>query len=349
MPDMDGIELGVRIEERWPLVPVVLATSVPRREVLTDERLTSSGSVAVIAKPVKASALLDALVTALGGRGRERTAEGGSVMDPELGRKHPLRILLAEDNVVNQKLAVRLLEKMGYRADVVGNGLETLAALERQRYDLLLSDVQMPEMDGLEATREIIRRWPQGERPWIVAMTAEAMSGDRERCLEAGMNDYVTKPIRPDELVAAIRRTPAAAATASAPRGPQPATPDGQAGGAIDEGTLRSFAQAMGEDDPGFVQEMIDQFLSDAPGLVSAMRAGLDAGDAEAVRRAAHTLKSNASTFGAHGLAERSAALEAAAKTGDLAGSGEAIDAIGEDLTRVQTELRTAWQQISSV
>ena len=117
-------------------------------------------------------------------------------MDPELGKRHPLRILLAEDNVVNQKLAVRLLEKMGYRADVVGNGLEAIEALERQPYDVVLTDVQMPEMDGLEATRRIVERWPAEERPWIVAMTAEAMAGDRERCLEAGMNDYVTKPIR---------------------------------------------------------------------------------------------------------------------------------------------------------
>ena len=109
---------------------------------------------------------------------------------------------------MNQKLAIRLLEKLGYRADIAGNGIEALEALERQPYDLLLSDVQMPEMDGLEATRRIIERWPEGERPWIVAMTAEAMSGDRERCLEAGMNDYLTKPIRVEELVAAIKRTP---------------------------------------------------------------------------------------------------------------------------------------------
>ena len=111
-----------------------------------------------------------------------------------------------------------MLEKLGYRADVAANGLEAIEALERQPYDLLLSDVQMPEMDGLEATRQILERWPEGERPWIVAMTAEAMSGDRERCLAAGMNDYVAKPIRVEELVAAIKRTPRRdGASASAP------------------------------------------------------------------------------------------------------------------------------------
>ena len=111
---------------------------------------------------------------------------------------------------MNQTLALRMLEKLGYRADVAGNGIEALEALERQPYDLLLSDVQMPEMDGVEATRRILERWEPGERPWIVAMTAEAMQGDRERFLAAGMNDYVVKPIRIEDLVAALERAPAA-------------------------------------------------------------------------------------------------------------------------------------------
>ncbi len=342
MPEADGLDLGLRVEERWPLVPFVLATSLPRREVLDDDRLASTGAVAVIAKPVKTSVLLDALVTALGGRGaRQRTPEGGTAMDPEMGRTHPLRILLAEDNVVNQKLAVRLLEKMGYRADVVANGIETLEALERQTYDLLLTDVQMPEMDGLESTREIVRRWQRGERPWIVGVTAEAMAGDRERCLEAGMDDYITKPIRPDELVAAIRRAP------SADTEPTPVPSDDEAG-PIDVATLRRFAETMGDDDPGFVQEMIDQFLADAPGLVDALRAGVASEDAEAVRRAAHTLKSNANTFGAIGLGERCAALEVAAKGGDLRDAGASTETIAEDLAHVDVALRSTWERISA-
>ncbi len=346
MPAMDGLDLGARIEARWPEVAFILASSVPRRDVLGDDRLAATGTVAVITKPVKTSALLDALVTALGGKGSaRRQAEGGTVMDPELGRTHPLRILLAEDNVVNQKLAVRLLEKLGYRADVVGNGLEVLAALERQSYDLLLSDVQMPEMDGLEATREIVRRWPMGERPWIVAMTAEAMAGDRERCLEAGMNDYVAKPIRPEELVAAIMRSPS-------PAGRTPTTVDAVAGdgdgAAIDVGTLRRFAETMGDDDPGFVQEMIDEFLADAPALVAAMRDGLATVDAEGVRRAAHTLKSNANTFGAHDLGTRCAALESQAKEGDLTGVATELAAIAKAWEQVREGLPEAWRTIAN-
>ena len=123
-----------------------------------------------------------------------------------MAQRHPLRILLAEDNVVNQKLALRLLSQMGYRADLAANGIEAIEAIERQTYDVVLMDVQMPEMDGLEATRRIVVRWPAAsERPRIVAMTANAMQGDREECIAAGMDDYVTKPIRVDALVEALQ------------------------------------------------------------------------------------------------------------------------------------------------
>ncbi len=129
-------------------------------------------------------------------------------LDPGMATRHPLRILLAEDNVVNQKLALRLLQQMGYRADLASNGLEAIESVERQSYDVVLMDVQMPEMDGLEASRRITAQWPPGRRPRIVAMTANAMQGDREECLAAGMDDYVTKPIRVDALVAALSQVP---------------------------------------------------------------------------------------------------------------------------------------------
>ena len=125
-----------------------------------------------------------------------------------LADRHPLRILLAEDNAMNRKLAVRLLERMGYAPEVAGDGLATIAALEASAFDLVLMDVQMPELDGLEATRRIRVRWPGSAGPRIVAMTATAMAGDRELCLAAGMDDYISKPIRVAELVAALEATP---------------------------------------------------------------------------------------------------------------------------------------------
>ena len=131
-----------------------------------------------------------------------------SELDPDMAGRHPLRILLAEDNVVNQKVALGLLGQLGYRADLAANGLEAIDAVGRQTYDVVLMDVQMPELDGFEASREINRRWSGDQRPRIVAMTANAMQGDRELCVAAGMDDYVAKPIRVEELVAALERSP---------------------------------------------------------------------------------------------------------------------------------------------
>jgi CheY-like chemotaxis protein len=135
-----------------------------------------------------------------------RKASSTSAFDPNLGSRFPLRILVADDNRVNQRVGQALLEKLGYRAEVVSNGLEVLHALELHSYDIVFLDVQMPEMDGLSAAREIRRRWSEEDRPRIIAMTAEAMLGDRERCLEAGMDDYVAKPIRIVDLRAALER-----------------------------------------------------------------------------------------------------------------------------------------------
>jgi CheY-like chemotaxis protein len=164
-------------------------------------------------KPIKASQLYNVVVGIFAEKEppREQRAEATKPQfDAEMGQRLPLRILLAEDNTVNQKLALRLLERMGYRADVAGNGLETIQALQRQPYDVVLMDVQMPEMDGLEATRRIRQLPPEelhaGQQPRIIAMTANAMQEDRDACWEAGMDDYVSKPIRVDELIRALNQ-----------------------------------------------------------------------------------------------------------------------------------------------
>ncbi|TMK59286.1 MAG: GAF domain-containing protein, partial [Actinobacteria bacterium] len=340
MPGMDGLDLAAAIHQRAPGLPIVLASSVSQHDVAADPRWPASGIGAVVTKPIKASPLHAAVATVLGTTQEDGAEGAASALDEGLASRHPLRILLAEDNVVNQKLAIRLLEKLGYRADIVANGLEALEAVERQTYDLLLSDVQMPEMDGLEATRQILERWPEGERPWIIAMTAEAMSGDRERCLAAGMNDYVAKPIRVDELVGAIKRTPRRGSGNSDPAADVPTD------GPIDEAVLARLADGTGGD-AGFVSDLIEQFVADTPDLVAAARAGLDAGDAEEVRRAAHTLKSNAATFGAHELAGRSRELEDAAKRGMLEDGSARVDAMARELHIVREALPAVWRKMS--
>jgi CheY-like chemotaxis protein len=206
MPHMDGIMLAreIRSLPNGRELPLILLTSLGRREVDADEL----GFAAHLTKPLKQSALFDALAGIFGQQPLPRQAETPRpTLDTEMARNHPLRILLAEDNAVNQKLALRVLEQMGYRADVASNGLEAVESVERQRYDLVLMDVQMPEMDGLDATRAI-RRIKSLQQPRIVAMTANAMQGDRELCIAAGMDDYISKPIRLNELVEALERTP---------------------------------------------------------------------------------------------------------------------------------------------
>jgi GAF domain-containing protein/DNA-binding response OmpR family regulator/anti-sigma regulatory factor (Ser/Thr protein kinase) len=203
MPEVDGVELARRIRAAGHALPLVLFSSLGRREAGDGSELFA----ATLAKPLHQSALFDTLFGLLAHDEAPKPAPAKPQkpsLDPGLAARHPLRILLAEDNVVNQKLALRLLQQMGYRADVASNGIEAIECLERQPYDVVLMDVQMPEMDGLEATRRIVANWPENRRPRIVAMTANAMQGDREECLAAGMDDYVTKPIRVDALVQAL-------------------------------------------------------------------------------------------------------------------------------------------------
>jgi PAS domain S-box-containing protein len=201
MPEMDGRELAHEIQRHRSAreLPLLLVTSLGR----LPQAREADGFAAQLAKPLKASQLYDALMRVFAGRDDDRqtpTAEDGAT------EVSPLRILLAEDSAVNQKVALALLAKLGYRADVVGNGREALTALEQERYDVVLMDVQMPELDGLDTTRRIHERWPAAERPRIVAMTANAMQEDRDACFAAGMDDYVAKPIRPEALADALRQ-----------------------------------------------------------------------------------------------------------------------------------------------
>jgi CheY-like chemotaxis protein len=204
MPGMDGVALARHAHTLRPMLPLVLFTSLGRRE-------TADGLfAATLGKPIHQSQLFDVLATLFAHEEAPKSSATPSrpSFDAAMAARHPLRILLAEDNVVNQKLAMRLLQQMGYRADLASNGIEAVECVERQTYDVVLMDVQMPEMDGLEAARRITAQVPAAHRPRIVAMTANAMQGDREMCIAAGMDDYVTKPIRVDALVAALAQVP---------------------------------------------------------------------------------------------------------------------------------------------
>lgn len=307
MPEMDGVALAGELRLRRPELPLLLLTSLGR----LPQGRSATGFRAQLTKPLKASQLYNALLDVLAVQAKE--SRSPEPVAPTVAGISPLRILLAEDNAVNQKVALRLLEQLGYTADVVSNGVEAIDALERQRYDVVLMDVQMPELDGLDATRRICERWPVGERPRIVAMTANAMQEDREACLAAGMDDYVAKPIRSEALVGVLRNAEPVACR-------------------LEPAAIENLRQVGGDE---FVAELTQTFLADAPGLLAALHGS----DVAEVHRAAHTLKSNAATFGATRLSNLCLELEAQARDGDGTTSLELAAEIEAECALVAEEL----------
>lgn len=239
------------------------------------------------------------------------------------------RILIVEDNAVNQKVALKLLERLGYEADIAANGVEAIAAIQQCRYDLAFMDVQMPEMDGLEATRRIRQDFPADQQPRIVAMTANAMKGDREICLAAGMDDYISKPVRPDDLRRVMHHPSATSAPMSDP-----------ASAEIDSQTLNTLRDAVGGDDAdSFVAELIGDYLADAPNYIAAIQAAIAAGDVEQFRQNAHTLKSTSGTIGALEFANVCLELEKQGRAGRLPENDRALVPLLQGYERVRTAL----------
>jgi CheY-like chemotaxis protein len=318
----------------------VILSSLGRREAEAVE----GDWAAFLLKPIKASHLYNVLARMFASETEElpvSQSEGKPIFDADMGQRHPLRILVAEDNLVNQKVALRLLERMGYRADVVANGLEVLQSLRRQTYDLILMDVQMPEMDGLAASRAIRDEWPADKRLRIVAMTANVMPEDRQECLAAGMDSFIAKPIRVKELVAALECTHPLAESVStgAPSAPGGSATDiGSPSSVLDPAALERLRDMAGGD-AGFLNEMFATFLADAPGMLADMRQSLEKRDVATLRRMAHSLKSNSADFGAKALSDLCREVEMMGKAGTLDGADEKIALIEAEWMRVRTAL----------
>jgi PAS domain S-box-containing protein len=335
MPEMDGLTLaaGIREYRDADALPLLMLSSVGDREARADDL----GFAAYLTKPIKPSQLYDVLVSVFAGqmvRMSPQTRKGH--IDPTLAERHPLRVLLAEDNAVNQKLAVRLLEKMGYRADVAANGLEALNAVHRQPYDVVLMDVQMPEMDGLDSTRRICAEVPKERRPQIIAMTANAMTGDRERCLEAGMDDYISKPVRVEELVSALQNAiplPSSNGHPGSGDGVDPPAP------AIDRAVIRTLLETMGDDAIELIVELADIFMEDATRLIGALHDSLAAGDTHVFERTAHTLKSSSASLGATSLSAMCREMEATGRAGSLDGAPELLARAKAEFERVKAAM----------
>jgi CheY-like chemotaxis protein/HPt (histidine-containing phosphotransfer) domain-containing protein len=280
-------------------------------------------------KPVKVGPFAAALKEALSPRGSATApASTPSADDTTAAKSAPLRILLGEDNVVNQKVALAMLDRLGHRTDVAANGLEVLAALQRQRYDVLLLDVQMPEMDGLEAARLIREQWPEDVRPRVIGMTALAMDGDRERCLEAGMDDYVAKPIRDEDLRRALSACPARGA------------PVIRLAPTVDLNVLAQLRELQEPGAPDFVTELVDQFLLDVPDQLDQLESAARSQDAKRLERVAHSLKSSCMNLGAGEMSRQCAAIELAGRAGTLDGAVDHCLALRAEFERVEPQLR---------
>ncbi len=371
MPEMDGLMLAIEIRRDLDAnaLPLVMLTSLGGRESVPDEQLDAAQFAAFLTKPIKPSQLFDGLISIFSEqptRVRRRATTAEPIFDAEMGERLPLRILLAEDHATNQKLALMLLQRLGYRADVAANGLEAIEALERQTYDVVLMDMQMPELDGLEATRRIRQRWPADNGPRIIAMTANAMEGDREACLAAGMDDYVSKPIRVEALVAALKRSqpvPAGVAgqpddTSTVDRGttsngqpqPQPAPAEAKpplpTGGEtiLDHTALETLLEVIGGE-RALLVELIDSFFEEAPPLLAKLRQAVEQADAAGLRMAAHTLKSSAYDFGATRLAELCQTLEKMGQTGALAGTVDLAEQVEREYNQVQAALEAVREE----
>jgi PAS domain S-box-containing protein len=329
MPEMDGVAVARRIREMIDAarLPLILLTSLGRREAEGEDLFAAR-----LAKPIRPSQLYDTLLAVLA----VDRAEGWSV-EPRPANtpsaiRPGVRILVVEDNPLNRQLALLLLKNIGYRADTAANGVEALEAVQHGRYDVVLMDVQMPEMDGLEATRKIHERLGS-KRPRIIAATANATQDERERCLAAGMDDYLSKPIRLEELAQALaRQLPEASPTTSDPAGaatvPLADQPDG-----IDGAAIERLRATIGDADTG---ELIGTFLEEAPKLLASMRNAARHGDLGRLRVAAHTLKSNAATFGATELSELSRQIERLAEEGSESAAPDLIDRAERDYERVR-------------
>jgi CheY-like chemotaxis protein/HPt (histidine-containing phosphotransfer) domain-containing protein len=331
MPEMGGDELA-RLIQADPVLsgcPVVLLTSIGRRGDAT--RMREAGVAAYLLKPVRSSQLFDCLTTVLGaGTGPREPGRGAPLVTKHSlaeGRKRRLRILVADDNPINQKVTGRILEKLGYLYDAVSNGREAVDCLARVKYDVILMDVQMPEMDGFEATAAIRGREREaGGHVPIVAVTAHALQGDKDRCIEAGMDDYISKPVQPEELVRVLERFLAGDA----------ARPIGRArreGGPRSSIFNRQALLSRVDDDIELFRELLDEFLTDARNRIEELKLALSSNDSEWTARCAHALKGASANMEALLVQEAARAVEQAAKGG------------GPDLVRLVERLEKAYQE----
>jgi len=346
-------------------LPVLALLSLTMRRELNGN---DTDITAYLVKPIRPAPLYAALVSIMRGEpiAQRSPFDQPSLLDQAIGQQHPLHILLAEDNLINQKVALQLLAKLGYRADVAATGYEVLEALHRRSYDVILMDVQMPQMDGLEATRRIRATWPAAQQPRIIAMTAHALAEDRQRCIDAGMDDYVGKPVRVEELATKLMQVAGGGMNGecrmqNAECRPTVESQGSKVGGQeqqsaesmqtiihspssilhssrspLDATTHAHFLATMGD----MAYELVSLFLQDTPQKLATMQQAVTADDHATLRHVAHTLKSSSAQLGALPMSERCKQLELLGKAGTTNGAEELLHRLTDEFARLQETLQ---------
>ncbi|NJN67704.1 MAG: response regulator [Chloroflexaceae bacterium] len=344
MPEMDGLTLAAKIHDEPPTrhLPLIMWSSVG----LMKEAARNAGvNIAVsLTKPVKPSLFYNALVSIFAQEypSSERhhkhtlSERPQEAVIPHISHHHPLRILVAEDNAVNQKVILRILERLGYRADVVANGEEAVLALEHMFYDVVLMDVQMPEMDGVEATQAIRTHVPTGRQPRIIAMTAHALQGDREKLLIEGMDDYISKPVRVDELVRALKRCPPSVCRGVIQESAAEILPP-----PLDTTILNEFLSVCKQQKPELCDEIIRTYLKESAAAMSRLHEAAAHHETQLFHQAALVLKSSSAQIGALPLAAICKQLEATGRAGTLESAAELVPQAEQEYARVREALET--------
>jgi CheY-like chemotaxis protein len=357
MPECDGAKLAARLRGRpdTAAMPLVLLTSVHWRPGPDQQALFD----AVLTKPARAAVLHSRMEQALAAQRGVPTATTPAAAPTPTGT--PLRVLLAEDNPVNQRVAQLMLKRLGHRVDTVGNGLEAVNAVSQIPYDVVLMDVQMPTMDGLEATRRIRADLPPDRQPPIFAMTASVLLEDKQECVRAGMNGYLPKPVRVDDLAASMATLTAAAPPppeagppppAATPPAPEAGRPQAPADALARETVLRQRLAELTGDDPDpeereLIAGLIGSFLDSALGWHANLAEAVEGGDRTEVNRQAHRFYGAASNLGATGLAGLLTTLEEESRTGTLDPGGPLLDRIRDEIEVTRSILTTISTELS--
>lgn len=341
MPEMDGLMLARAIKSDPAIAGtrLLMMTSLGRRD---DAAIREAGVDLCLTKPVKQSQLFDCLAMLIGdtdvGKPQQHTrAEDLPASGISRERTDMLRVLVAEDNIVNQRVAVRQLQRLGYTADAVANGLEVLDALDRVPYDIVLMDCQMPEMDGYQAATEVRRREADLKHTTIIAMTASAFEGDREKCLAAGMDDYISKPVTQESLSAIFHRWHPSVAQSS--QSVEPAHGNAKV---IDENVIGGLRALESPSHPDFLNHVIDLFVQEAPNRLLAIRGAMTQANSVALTHEAHALKGSAGHLGATRMAALCEILEDQGRAGSIAGAPALLSALEEEFDLVRAALEAA-------